>query len=287
MVWTPTPEPGASRRARPRTRRAIAIALAFAVALPAAVVATGSYGTQWSAHYPASSSRAGAGCQLCHAAGDTSSWNAYGQAIREQINSAGLSLTAAAVAVEGYNSDADPAGTSNLVEISAGSQPGWTAGNANTIYDIDGTPTANQPPAGTITGLLDPSATPTPTPDPDADARPRRRPPTPDAATCPDADPTLAHPAAATCPDAHAHPDAATCLDAHAHPDAATCLDAVFPVRVVEPTAKARSGRPARRPPSHSRFGRRFATKGREPAARAPKGRSACPETAGGSPRAA
>ena len=75
-------------------------------------------------------------------------------------------LSPGAAIAEGVDSDGD--GTTNLAEINAGSQPGWTAGNNNTIYDLDGTTvvSANQPPPATITGPLDPAPVPTPTPTP-------------------------------------------------------------------------------------------------------------------------
>jgi len=61
------------------------------------------------------------------------------------------------------NSDADPGGYSNLAEINANTQPGWTPGAVNIIYNGDGTfVTGQNPPVG-ILGSLDPSSTTTTT----------------------------------------------------------------------------------------------------------------------------
>lgn len=135
--------------------------------MPALVLGRSSYLTTWGSIYPSSVSDTNASCALCHAsANDTSNWNGYGQAIR---NATGATLTARIQAVQAANSDGDPGGASNLDEINAGSQPGWTAGNNNTIYDVDGLATPNQPPPAGITGPLDPvpptpTIAPTPTP---------------------------------------------------------------------------------------------------------------------------
>ena len=61
------------------------------------------------------------------------------------------------LAIESLDSDGDPGGTSNIDEIDADTQPGWTDGPNNTIYFDDGsTQTGQSAPAG-ILGNLDPA----------------------------------------------------------------------------------------------------------------------------------
>ncbi len=116
----------------------------------------------WTAIYPGSSSetnvQAGTGsvCQLCHwnPSGGTI-WNAYGWRVRQGLN-AGQSLTTAIQNAANPNSDADPTGATNLAEILASTQPGWTPGANNTRYQNSGTTPGQNPPAG-IQGSLDPS----------------------------------------------------------------------------------------------------------------------------------
>ena len=145
MFATNNTRPSAHQRTRRRRLRSASIAAVLTVlVLPVTVFALSSYGTSWSAVYPTSLSRTNAGCTLCHGA-DTSTWNAYGQAIRNEMAVNGRNITNAIKTVESANSDGDPGGVSNLAEIQANSQPGWTLGNNNTIYDIDGVPTTGQP----------------------------------------------------------------------------------------------------------------------------------------------
>ena len=148
-----------------RPRRLVPLALLLMLAAPTTVAAFNSIGNTWSTIYPASTSRTNAGCLLCHGvtggAVDTSTWNPYGWAIRQ-----GGANAAAITAAAGADSDADPAGATNLAEITANAQPGWTVGSANTVYDINGNTTTGVPVPGAITGLIDPAASPTPTPTP-------------------------------------------------------------------------------------------------------------------------
>ena len=76
-------------------------------------------------------------CRLCHAfANSGHGWNAYGWALRvENQNSV----------VEGRNSDGDAAGYSNLTEIMANAQPGWTAGENVDYYKHGSTGTVSVP----------------------------------------------------------------------------------------------------------------------------------------------
>jgi hypothetical protein len=101
----------------------------------------------WKSQYPASQSgdnvvnATGKSCQLCHkdsSGGDP--WNAYGWDLR--TNSIDF------VTIEPFDSDNN--GDSNLDEINANAQPGWTEGENNTIYYKNGS---------TVPGQLPPSIT--------------------------------------------------------------------------------------------------------------------------------
>jgi hypothetical protein len=109
----------------------------------------------FSTTYPSSTSDNNANCQLCHGP-TTSTFNAYGKALFD----AGVNFAA----VEGDDADSDPLGATNLQEINSGTQPGWTAGPNNTLYNrSDGSvnSTGQNPPAGI--GTLDPASLPTAT----------------------------------------------------------------------------------------------------------------------------
>ena len=87
--------------------------------------------------YPGSSSFTNANCQLCHAnPGGGSPWNAYGYSILLEINDNSLSIADAIAAVESL--DADGNGTSNIDEINASAQPGWTEGPVNSSFERGG-----------------------------------------------------------------------------------------------------------------------------------------------------
>jgi hypothetical protein len=134
--------------------------VALSTAQPARAIP--SYATAWVGRYPASLTAAnitaglGQPCALCHAnATGGSQWNPYGWKVREGIE-AGQSALNAIINAENFNSDADPTGSTNLVEISSNSQPGWTSGANNVKYTTSGTTTGLLPLAN-ITGNLDPS----------------------------------------------------------------------------------------------------------------------------------
>jgi len=113
--------------------------------------------TQWETIYPSStSSGAGVGCALCHAStGGGSPWNAYGWALRQEYRTNGASIIDAFHTVE--NLDSDGSGSSNLAEIEADTQPGWTAGPNNTLFfSNDSTSADNPPPA--VVAAADPEA---------------------------------------------------------------------------------------------------------------------------------
>ncbi len=130
--------------------------------------AFGSYASSFSSRYPSSqsltnvTSGAGNSCQFCHqSSGGGDPYNAYGWALKGQIDG-GASITTALQTVESLNSDGDPAGSSNLTEINANTQPGWRTGASNTIYFANGTTQTNQSPPTGILGSMDPlAATPT------------------------------------------------------------------------------------------------------------------------------
>lgn len=105
----------------------------------------------WQSTYPNSTSdenvaASGSACSLCHVPGNYSQWNSYGW----ELAMNGRDFAAA----EALNSDGDPTGASNLDEIMAGTQPGWTDGPNNVING--GSVTSTALPPGGITGSLDP-----------------------------------------------------------------------------------------------------------------------------------
>lgn len=109
--------------------------------------------------YPASTSGVNASCNICHSNGGGTDLNEYGRAWTAQHNS-GQTVRAAFLAIEAINSDGDPTGASNIAEIIANAQPGWTPGAVNTLYDmftLAVTATNQSPPF--INGILDPAAT--------------------------------------------------------------------------------------------------------------------------------
>ncbi len=122
----------------------------------------------WKAQYPGSTTddnvQAGTGaeCQICHRLpGGGNGWNPYGWQVRQGVVGSGLSATDAIIAAEVFDSDLDPTGSTNIAEINAGTQPGWTPGASNTIFFKNGTTLVAQSPPP-IAGDLDPTATPVP-----------------------------------------------------------------------------------------------------------------------------
>ncbi len=71
-------------------------------------------------------------CSLCHLTEAGAGYNPYGNAMRPYISlgSTQAEILAAFQAIEGLNSDADPGGFTNIAEINAHTQPGWTEGDA-------------------------------------------------------------------------------------------------------------------------------------------------------------
>lgn len=76
----------------------------------------------WLSVYPTSQSYANFNCNICHMnIAQSTNLNAYGNAYRN----AGRGIAGSFVAIQGADSDAD--GSSNLVEVTAGSNPGSNA----------------------------------------------------------------------------------------------------------------------------------------------------------------
>lgn len=113
------------------------------------VQATSSLSNTWQSLYPNSTAQSNLPdrCLLCHASSNRSQFNAYGWALRQ----AGRRFAD----IESLNSDGDPTGASNLEEINANTQPGWTVG-ANNVINGGSISSNALPPAG-ISGDLDPA----------------------------------------------------------------------------------------------------------------------------------
>ena len=113
------------------------------VTVPSAHAKNG-YDAIWVLQYPDSSSLANAGnCLLCHDTSSGGGRSAYGADMDSVMPAkpSDAELTAAFIAIEGFDSDNDPTGSNNLEEINANTQPGWAEGDV---------------PGGTIIGDLDP-----------------------------------------------------------------------------------------------------------------------------------
>ena len=108
--------------------------------------ATSSLASAFSARYPSSGTRTAAGCNTCHA-GQTSvnSLNSYGRDLRA---ASAASATLRLGSIESIDSDKE--GHSNLIEINAGTQPGWCVATTPNCDNNGGTPpsgvTALDPP---------------------------------------------------------------------------------------------------------------------------------------------
>ena len=139
----------------------IALVLFFTLFYHAKIQALPAILDNWATAFPNSNSDS-ASCQLCHqssSGGD--GWNGYGWAVRQTYLANGGNATAAFQAVLTANSDSDPANFTNGEEINTNTQPGWTAGNNNTIYFKSGSISTLQPPPATLT-QLDPQVINTP-----------------------------------------------------------------------------------------------------------------------------
>lgn len=97
--------------------------------------ARSAYQGTWNFTYPDTASNDSISCNLCHSSGGGNGWNAYGWEMRQEFYTRG-SLPEAIQAIESIDSDGD--GSTNLEEIEAGTQPGWTEGNNNTFFYKNG-----------------------------------------------------------------------------------------------------------------------------------------------------
>jgi PKD repeat protein len=105
--------------------------------------------SDFNSNYPASSSGDNASCRLCHGPNSNSTWNEYGWGLRQNEQNF--------AALEGLPSVNIDGGTTVLEEINASTQPGWTTGANNNLYDSGGLITSTQTPPTNI-GALDPAA---------------------------------------------------------------------------------------------------------------------------------
>ena len=122
------------------------------------------YLTEWQNIYSSSNTDdnvtagLGQGCAVCHfGANGGAPWNPYGWEIRKKFL-AGATIHDAILQAALWDSDANPQSWSNITEINAGTQPGWTNGNNNYAIDDFGTLSGQPPPA--IAGSLNPASSP-------------------------------------------------------------------------------------------------------------------------------
>jgi hypothetical protein len=110
-----------------------------------AVHAHSQYLGNWSTIYPSSTSD-DTSCQLCHGSDlNPQTLNPYGHVLAACSGATGA-ISARIRAVENRNSDGDAEGATNLTEINANTQPGWTAGD-NLLWPSNANPC--EEPAGT------------------------------------------------------------------------------------------------------------------------------------------
>lgn len=118
----------------------------------------------WQDRYPGSLTEDTVQCQLCHqnaTGGDP--WNDYGWAIRLLITDGDNPRTPdqAFEEVEMLDSDADPFSSTNVAEIVANTQPGWSPGTSNTIHFKSGNFTTDQVPPIELAAIVqDPNTDP-------------------------------------------------------------------------------------------------------------------------------
>lgn len=113
----------------------------------------GGFLTTWRGIYPSSTSSGAVGCATCHVGtGGGNPWNAYGWSVRQAYIAGGRSnITTAIQSVEGNDADGD--GSTNIIEITANTLPGWTKGNNNSSFFSNNTITTGNPPISTTTPL--------------------------------------------------------------------------------------------------------------------------------------
>ena len=145
-----------SKMTTPLLGLVVATSAITALSLSSSAPADGGIASDWQDAYPLSASYDNASCFLCHASGSFgSNFNSYGQDMLDLLDG-GASLSQAFAMTESMDSDEDPTGSTNLEEIDADTQPGWTPGPNNTTY-TDGSPNLNEEPPASVDGDLDPT----------------------------------------------------------------------------------------------------------------------------------
>ncbi len=144
---------------KPTRRRARGVVLSSLGSLglllaASAAHATSGYLSTWSSLYPGSASDNNAGCQLCHGT-STQNLNPTASTCAPVAAAAGT-ITQRIQAAEGVNSDGDAGGYTNLEEINASTQPGWTTG-AIPVWNRTSCASAGTNTAPTSIGALDPT----------------------------------------------------------------------------------------------------------------------------------
>lgn len=124
-------------RTRTQTFRTLAVlflVVAGLLLVISSAFALNAFLKDWEAAYPHSAS-SDANCALCHGTSN-GNLNSYGKEICDAFGGTiPADITDALRAIEGVDSDSN--GDSNLAEISADAQPGWTAGDTNEIFVAD------------------------------------------------------------------------------------------------------------------------------------------------------
>ncbi len=141
-----------SQLLRPTQLALVCACVSFgALTLSPPAYATPAFLNAWRSAYPNSTSEENLSspCKLCHR-GPFTEFNPYGWAFRENGHDFG--------AIESFNSDADPSGATNLEEINANTQPGWTEGANNIIRSrtSGSIVSENALPAELVAGMYDP-----------------------------------------------------------------------------------------------------------------------------------
>jgi PKD repeat protein len=117
-----------------RTLVSVLIAVTALLVVFSSAYALNSFLKTWQDVYPHSTSD-NANCATCHGS-STSNLNAYGRDVCIAFNgSIPADITDVLRTIEGWDSDGD--GNSNLVEINANAQPGWTTGDNALYYMMD------------------------------------------------------------------------------------------------------------------------------------------------------
>ena len=132
--------------------------LALLALVPQAHASSGYLNVTWPGIYPGSASDNNAGCQLCHG-NSTQNLNPYGADIATSCGASGT-ISQRIQAAEGLDSDGQ--GDSNLVEINANTQPGWTTGTVPVVTRGGCAPAGND--TYQDQGDVDPAAPPVNTP---------------------------------------------------------------------------------------------------------------------------